>query len=83
MFALIELRLALISYQDYYMLLRTLAAVFWTGKVSAGTHSAWLQSPTPDTWGCGDKGVLRVLVLPAVPGLVRGQAQVHNSRAGC
>jgi hypothetical protein len=26
------------------------AAVFWTGKVPAGRHSAWVTSNKPDVW---------------------------------
>ena len=43
---LIELRLSLISYQDYHMLLLTLA-----GYATAGTHVLQLRSPTANAWG--------------------------------
>ena len=28
------------------------AAVFWSGVIEAGTHTAWLQSPQANIWGC-------------------------------
>ena len=43
-------------------------SVFWAGRVDAGSHSVWLQSPTANAWGCASEwGDLDVLVLPARP----------------
>ena len=30
-------------------------SVFWSGTVDAGTHTAWLQSPQANIWGCKDR----------------------------
>ena len=41
------------------------AHVFWSGTVEAGSHTAWLQSPQENLWGCNGKnwGDVNVVVF--------------------
>jgi hypothetical protein len=58
--------------------------VFWLGEVAAGDHEIWLESATPDVWGCqgGDWGDLDIVVLDAgISGIAA--YQVPDSRGGC
>lgn len=46
------------------------ATVFHQGVLRHGKHSVWLQSPTPNVWGCQQEwGGLDIVVLPAMKGL--------------
>lgn len=58
------------------------AAVFWSGAVPAGVHTAWLQADRADAWGCpANNNNLAVVVLPAAAGV--GSHQAADTRDGC
>jgi uncharacterized protein YdeI (BOF family) len=45
------------------------ASVVWMGPLPPGKHSAWVQSPQKDIWGCqGSWGEVDVLVVPSSGG---------------
>ena len=61
------------------------AHVFWSGVVDAGSHVAWLQSPTADAWGCTGSangwGDITVVAIPYVAGI--NAYQTADARVGC
>ena len=58
------------------------ASVFWTGILGTGSHTAWLQSPTANAWGCDQHfGDLDVLLLPALKGMAAYQTPDTHATA--
>lgn len=57
------------------------ARVYWTGNIGRGTHTATLQSPTGNVWGCGsDWGDLDAFWLSSTHARV---VQLDDTEPGC